>query len=533
MNTLPADHLFEIPKSRGKRSIHARRRRGAALLLMLGLFAIAIGLAYSMARSQLTSALIQKNAARAQTARHVAMQATSLALRTIQDGSWPGFVSNNDFTVQGSWGAGQSYTIRYTAGDSRINAAHPEYAYTPYRVTILASATVTDDTDTRLRSSHAIRTIVQLVPEKTPAEPPGWADQEPYRVYQYASGDTNQFQVEFPLHIDGPTRIRSPLSICGPDWGAIDSKKEYLRDLRKMRDAGWPDHRPFSQSVTLPILLTDSATLLLVTNTLRVTVNDGTLDTHASLLTDYGLNSSHVTYRLYPAGPLYSAVLLPSLLQNTTIQPDPAVNPLGLCVATTDLTIGANVTVRGTIIGLGNVTFSTGTSDLEAAYMMPLAESSVALHLPTLAVAGNAIVADGARVTLRGLMFVGGMFSCPVAGQSTMAFHLKGRLATREFQVQPRMEFNQSDKWWEDRYDEFRAAHLVAELDHFPLWLESKYGLSFAPAIKFEAPDAALNYHWKKGPDTLYEPLPADSGGTGNGQATLRWTVVSMRDEAQ
>ncbi|MBM4003681.1 MAG: hypothetical protein FJ295_10400 [Planctomycetes bacterium] len=531
MKLMPSVRCLEHLPGPIHRTIPARRRRGAALLLMLGLFAIAIGLAYSMARSQLTSALIQKNSSRAQSARLAAMQATSLALRSIQDGSWPGFVSGNEFTVHGSWSKDQSYAIRYTAGDSRINAAHPEYAYQPYRVTILASATVIDETDIRLRATHAIRTVVQLVPEKTPAEPPGWSDQQSYRVYQYASGIANQFHVEFPLHIDGPTRIRSPLTICGPDGGAIDSKKKYLRDLRKMRAAGLPDFRPFSQSVTLPVALTDLLTLALVTNTLRVTVNDRTLDTHASQLSDYGLNSGHISYRIYPAGPLYSAVVLPSLLQNTTIQPDPAANPLGLCVATTDLTIGANVTVRGTIVGLGNVTFASGTSDLEAAFMMPLADSTVPLRLPTLAVSGNATVVDGARVSLRGLMFVGAAFRCPVAGQSTTAFSLKGRLVTQEFQVLPRLEFNQSDKWWEDRVDEFNDVKLIEGTDYFPVWLESNYGLETAPSIKFEPPDTALNYHWKKGPDTLYEPLSTDSGGTSNGQATLRWSVVSMRDE--
>ena len=490
-----------------------RRRRGVAIILVLGLMAITVALTYAMLRSQTMSTLVQSNLNRDSDAQQAAQAGLSIALRKLHDDTWPGFLTGDTATITGTLSDTQSFTATYAVGDPRLTPASPDYSRLPWRVTLSVTGSATTAGEAQ-PSSHTVRTIVELLPRQLPAEPANWALAQNYTVYQWADGAANQFRVELPSLIDGPVRIRSKLDLCGTNDGANSGLTRYLRDLK---DMGLPDYRPFDSNVDLVSWYTDSETRKLLTDRLGLTINS-TSSPAGNSLSDFGFSSSASTYRLFPKGKLYLAGSVSGQLNNVTLAADPLTNPLGLFVASGSVTVGSNVSLTGTLFSRGDILFAGPNSTLQPVSLPAVDGSAAAVQLPVLATEGHVTVQSGTSATVAGLMFVGGRFSVPSSMQSALTFRLAGRLITKELFLDTRQEWSQTDTWWQDQLDAFRTSGAA----FFPIWLETSAGLNRQPRITLLPPTGTPSYHWKNGADPVYVPSSADGG--------LRWNVLDWRD---
>src|SRR5258708_3850443 len=64
------------------------RRRGVAIVLVLGLLSLTLALSYALLRSQTIAAQVQQNSQRTVSARLAAQTGLSVALRKMQEANW-------------------------------------------------------------------------------------------------------------------------------------------------------------------------------------------------------------------------------------------------------------------------------------------------------------------------------------------------------------------------------------------------------------------------------------------------------------
>jgi hypothetical protein len=118
------------------------------------------------------------------------------------------------------------------------------------------------------------------------------------------------------------------------------------------------------------------------------------------------------SYRLYDRGPSYQAVTLSSSLSNVTLRPS-ASNPLGIFLRTGNLDIYDKVTIQGTVIVTGTVTFWGKGSSISAYNWISSSGSPVIAdadqwpRLPAV-VAANMTFSDSARQVIEGAVRVDG-----------------------------------------------------------------------------------------------------------------------------
>ena len=83
------------------------RRRGMAIVMVLGLLAITMAMSYSMMRSQATNAQIQYNSTRVGHARQAALAGLSTGLRKMHQDDWAGV----DSQLTGWLSSTESYSV--------------------------------------------------------------------------------------------------------------------------------------------------------------------------------------------------------------------------------------------------------------------------------------------------------------------------------------------------------------------------------------------------------------------------------------
>ena len=137
-----------------------------------------------------------------------------------------------------------------------------------------------------------------------------------------------------------------------------------------MRNNGLPDYRPFNGPVYCDVFGQDWQDMEGLSNRLGVSVSQMSVNPAAG---DWVNLNSPATYRVYTNGPTYTIPTLPDALENTTLGPDPATNPLGIFWRDGNLTIRNNVTIRGSLYCRGTVSVEgTGvqftSADLPAVY---------------------------------------------------------------------------------------------------------------------------------------------------------------------
>jgi hypothetical protein len=233
-------------------------RRGATIVLVLGLLAVTLAVSYAMMRTQATSLQIQTNQERRGDARQAALTGMAVALRRIHDADWAGV----DTPVSGTLADGSIYEVEFATGDDALQAGDEDFDEYPFRLTLTSTGYAIDSSDSGRRSEYRVEAVVQLVRRAFAAEPAAWTNLNSFTLVQWADQKTN---IEIPARIEGPVKLGGTLELCA-DYPDDTPRARYLGDLEKMREDGRGDYRPFNGPITLPFDQSSSATLSLLTD---------------------------------------------------------------------------------------------------------------------------------------------------------------------------------------------------------------------------------------------------------------------------
>lgn len=485
-------------------------RRGVAIIMVLGLISIAMALSYTMMRAQGTTLKIQQNSRRRADARQAAMSGLMAGLGHMHQADWSGVGG----TLAGRLSETESYTVAYSAGDSRLTAADPDFADWPYRVTLLVTGFTTSE-DGGATSTHQIRGVARFHPKGLSAAPPDWPHMQQYTVYQWSAAD---FAVDVPARIEGPVWMQGRLDLAENYPSTGSSRRRYLSDLNAMRGAGRPDYRPFNGPVHWRSVQT-GATVDLLAQASGVTTQTVAAKTAAG----WNHPGAAETYRLYPGSEEYEIPRLGEILEDITLSPDPQHNPLGIFVREGGLELRSNVSVVGQIISTADVFISGQNVRLASPELPAFSASGEPVRLPALIVGDDFRVFSGAEARVQGAVLAWDEAEVR-EGTETTQWDLKGRLVSKQFTIGPRTQWDYGSSTWSTLHSLFlwQLGHAQHPVPYFPEYV-ALLGRQPAPKIKF-APDPTPHVdHFPKPGEAVYAP--------GAGDAGLRWDLIDWKNE--
>jgi hypothetical protein len=282
---------------------------------------------------------------------------------------------------------------------------------------------------------------------------------------------------------------------------------------------GTPDYRPFSGPVSAPTSLTNSTNLGLLTSQLALSVNN--ISVSATSVPTLG---SPTTYRMYPGGPLYVAATLPASVSNTTLAANPVTNPLGIFYAVSDVTLGSNVNITGTVITGGDVNITGTNVQLSPHYVTPVAGSTAPVRLPTVIALDDFRVYGGAQATISGVVYVTDDFELPLGTEDTSLSITGNVLVGESLFVDRRTEWkNYSSGQWDSYYSSFQSQlSSPSGVPFFPMWLASNAGRNYVALVNVQPTIDAVTSQWQNLNNPLYAIKTGDNG--------LHWDLVRWTD---
>lgn len=529
----------KLPALQPRRPLIGRlpRRRGMAVLLVLGLLAVTLAVSYAALRTQGTTSNTARNAARSLDARLAAESGLAAAMHKISDSSWQGVdVNLTGDVTDDSW-----YEVTFVTGDTALQPTDLNYAEFPYRLTITSTGYAEDPANPDVRSIHRVRSVVQLARKSLTPNPGNWSTLTSYTMYQWAN---RTIQVQEPVRVSGPSFILGTLYLSAEYPLYAAARTRYLQDLNLMRIAGRGDHRPFSGPVS--IAYTRNASSLTPLQTwLGLTTIDNSLVATTAPLTHPGDVAS---YRLYPGGKTYTPPVLQDLyggtLQNVTLAPDPQANPLGVFRCKGALAIQNNVNIKGLVVAdssTPDVQIYGTNVVLQAANLPRLEGSNQDYQLPILIVREDLRIHGGSGTQMKGVTVLFDEFELK-RGSPTTTFALTGNLLAAGINLKGRDTWTMTATNWTQDYNDFNgtggllAAILSALLDtirsalglpggatvHFPEYMQHVRGFTVQPALTLQPDSSGVLSRWQDWSQPIYQQDPGDPG--------LRWNLVRYED---
>ena len=488
-----------------------RRRRGISVVIVLAMVAIAMATSYSLMRTQFSAVRIQQNSNRHALARQAAMVGLSVAIRKMEVSGWGGV----NTTITGSLNTQDSYSVTYTAGDDSLTSGSANYAEYPYRVTLISTGTSTDSGSSPSRATHKVRAVVRLIPRKLASAPSDLATIDNYTWYQ-SHNDTFQFQS--PLHVQGKVRVQGEVELADYDWSNSASDR-YFDDLDLMRQASLGDYRPFEGPLEINFAENDSVVRSWLTGKLGVSLISNSA---TGISAQWSHPGSISTYRLYTGGPSYT---VPSpiddhqhLAGRSANQSSGAILSIGRRHA------GRGATLRGTLVGGGDVYLSGANVTLAPVDLPPIQGSTNKFRLPTILGADDLFVTSGGEANIDGLVVAFDRFSLLMRSQSKV-LAMRGNLVARRFICEGRSEFDLPSTWWTIIYNAFQSQlnNPPAMCNpYFPSYLNN-LGLHVDPKVTFGPPTNPVTYVWPTKRATFFRSGDRTTGG-------LRWELVDWKD---
>lgn len=499
-----------------------RRRRGAAVIIVLGLVAITLALSYAVLRSQSTTLRIQQNVGSQVSARQAALTGLSAGLRAMHENSWSGV----DTTLARPISFGERFEVTYATGDPQLAAADSDYADWPYRVTLTSTGFVNDPVNQR-EITHTARAVVRLIPRQLSAEPSGWQSMfTTYTLYQWGSGNgTDQCTLEVPFRVEGPVRIQGAMELCLDNPNQASHREQYLRDLNNMRNAGDGDYRPFTGPVALDYFRTSAVERALLTAQLGVAVSPISSTTPSAWAPPVA-----GAYRLYPGGKLYAMTAVPQVFAAVAFEPDPQTNPLGICYrggsgVMSSMLVGNNVTIRGALFTAGDVNLGGTNIHLTPMSLPALYGADRPVQLPVVATGGDFRLLGNASGTVDGAVVALDHFETD-QGPQDLGLAIRGRVVAGEVNLSERNEWDLNDLQWDLLWAQFslQLGLPVNSIPYFPRWLEVQ-GLRIQPLLTVRPELSPVRYYIPQSanPMVIYAPHAEDDG--------LRWELLSWSEE--
>jgi hypothetical protein len=302
------------------------------------------------------------------------------------------------------------------------------------------------------------------------------------------------------------------------------ARARLLRDLEKMRAAGYDDQRPFTGNLHLGENRTAGDDLSLLSEDLGLTITSVPATSSSPLTVD----GDATTYRLYPGGKEYEVEELGWYLENEVHEPDMVDNPLGLFSASHSVVIAGNVKITGTVFTnslYSDIYFSGDGVRLTGADLAPLEGSTDRVQLPVVVATDDIRVQTVENVSVDGMAIAGDDFDVHPAYDST-DFDLNGLVLCREFEIRSRGVWDQSDWWWltwlKGFYAQAGGPEAIDSIPYFPAWIEEETVLETEPQITFNPSAEPVSYHWQDWDEPIYQPGDDDEG--------LLWDLIRWKD---
>jgi hypothetical protein len=524
-------------RSRGEsRRSKPVRRRGMAVLLVLGLLAITLAVSYAALRTQGTTNSMARNSGRALDARLAAESGLAAAMHQISDNSWQGV----DVGLTGDVSDDSWYEVSFTTGDAELLPGDPNYAEFPYRLTITSTGYAEDPANPDVRAIHRVRSVVQLARKRLVADPANWNSLTSYTVYQWGNRAT---QIQEPVRINGPAHILGTLYLSAEYPSYAAARTRYLQDLNAMRLAGRGDHRPFSGPLTIAYSR-NAANLTPLQTWLGLTTTDTTAATTAPLT----FPGDVASYRLYPGGKTYEPPVLQDsyggTLQNVTLGADPVTNPLGVFRCRGALAIQNNVNIKGIVVAdstTPDIQIYGTNVVLQAANLPRLEGSNQNYQLPILIVKEDVRIHGGSESKITGLSVLWDEFELK-RGAPTTQLALTGSLLASGINLKGRDTWLMTVTDWTNDYNNFNGtgsllAALLADLlntiraalglppgatVHFAEYMQHVRGFTIQPALTLQPDSSGVLSHWQDWTQPIYLPDSSDPG--------LRWNLIRYED---
>ncbi|HEV7282939.1 MAG TPA: hypothetical protein VGN57_22225 [Pirellulaceae bacterium] len=492
------------------------RRRGYALIVALALLALGMGAAVVMLR---TSDLSVRSTVRDDMHRRAdraAESALQVGLDVIRRRSWSGV----DSEVSYSWLDGAAFRVRYLAGDASLSPSSADYAYYPYRVTVEATATVTDPSEPTAVTTSVATAVVELIPKKLQGPLSGWGERGDYAFFQFAkAGSTGEVKLEPPFQFQGKTRLSEPIKEWAKEYFDDDERRQpYLSGLKTMADDGM-ERRCFVGNVEYRF--SDQPTKLRTDVTARLGLTEANV---ARITETVSPSSSETSYRLYPGGPSYAIPSFNSAhgsspSDKTIAATDPATNPLGMMRLTSSATFKKNVKVKGILMASASsvsLTVENSGCSVEPPFAMLIGSRTLGLSLQSACVTDKLTIKKEADATLfRGSVAVWKDFLIE-EGSVTQDVVIEGGLQCHQATIGPRTEFK--NLGWNGAVNSWKSG---SSSTPFPLYLESTRNLPSEPSIKIKKDVTGATAKFVFDPSrTLYDYPDANSG--------LTWRIVSL-----
>ena len=488
--------------------LYRRRRRGAVLLIVLAFLATTLAVSYAFIRTESTEAAIGSSASRRQRARSAAWSGAMFALRDLHSAQWAGV----DTTIHRDLSGDTSFAITYRAGDASALQSGDDDEY-PFRVTVEVQGTVAPETPGEAATVHRMQLVVQLVRRALSPEPIPFDRFNHRSVLQWDAG--RDVEVEWPVQIKGRTEFQGALEFFVEYPAETMPLGQYLYDLNRMRQAGRGDYRPFQSVCRVGPQAQGTRGAVLLAAALGVTlVPIGTAETPS-----LAIGSVPSTYQLYPGGPQYAIPLLPSTVEDLSLEPDPVENPLGIFRYTRSVRVRNGVSAKGTWLGDGPTLKFRGTDiNLEHFVLPSLVDDDTPYALPTLSSRGTIKFRSRGSITVSGFIHSESRIQVE-STSSSKRLDITGRLATARFEVERRNDWPRSQSWWDDALADWQGSGEA----YFPEYLADHEELAYVAPITIKPPTDGVRYHWQDWNLPVYAPHPDDPG--------LRWTLIRWTTE--
>jgi hypothetical protein len=496
-------------------------RRGVAVVVVLGLLAITLALAYAMLRTQGTANLIARNSSRQLDARLAAEAGLSAALRKMHEDGWAGVSSILAATVD----ANSSYTVSYATGDATLSATSADYAEYPFRVTITSTGTAIDPLQPTLQVTYQLQAVVQLVRRAlTNSNPTGWTNYLQPTVYQWSASDAH---LGFPIRIDGTTTFLGRLRLSTNYPGTVSTRDVYLQGLNALRNSTGVDERPLGGNVTLGVTSQLADVVNSLMNPLGLTVNASSASTAAPVTRPGSVTS----YTLYPGGKSYSIPSLTatygSTVSNVTLAADPLGNPLGVFRSEGQLTLGNNVSLNGVLLAgdaSADVRIAGTAVNLSGRNLPQLAGVSTNYQLPAVLSGDDLRLVGAASASISGLTIVWDEFELGYGSQE-QSLNFKGRLLAAKFLGNGRQEWDLQDVVWDAERSAFlgqyRDPPIATTVTTFPEWMKQRYNFNYhTPLLKLSLNTDGVTYRWHDWSQSVYTKGATDAG--------LKWNLIRV-----
>jgi hypothetical protein len=500
--------------SRPRRGLRRPRRAIVAVVVLL-MIAVALATSYSAMRSQTVTLNVRQNAALGVSAQRAALTGLAAGFREMHSADWSG----TGTVFSRALAANESFEVAYIAGDATLTAADPDYDEHPFRVTLSVIGTASDPLDARRVSRHSIRAVARLIPRSMPDEPSDWSEMQSYTFYQT---DVRETTLDLPCRIQGRIRLQGRLRLgqhYPDDWNAW--RTYFFHQNQMCLNGGYEDIRTLTGRVYFPYGAQDWYVRDMLSS-MSVSTSDRAVDLPSA---DWSKPAFFTSYRIFPGGPAYTIPRIPGSLQNETLAPDVIDNPLGLFYADTNVTLGDNVTVRGTLFCRESVRVDGTNVRLDPVDLPPLWGSSLPIRLPVATCRDFEVEAESACV-ISGLLAAFDSIDVANAwsrGQLTVT----GRVIADDLDIREDERWRSVD-WWK-RYDDY--LRFGSSATYFPVWMRL-IGYHYAPTVEIKEGET-VQYHWYRPGAAIFVPHPNDfSEADPDERPGLRWELIEIGNEA-